>query len=58
MSLSDDELFLQEMADVSPLKQEHQSYTDPRWLNPLSVTDWIYINIGSRRPVKVYLVAC
>jgi DNA-nicking Smr family endonuclease len=39
MSLSDDELFLQEMADVSPLKQEHQSYTDPRWLNPLSVTD-------------------
>ena len=39
MSLSDDELFLQEMADVSPLKQEHQSHTDPRWLNPLSVTD-------------------
>ncbi|AZG73445.1 DNA endonuclease SmrA [Shewanella livingstonensis] len=39
MSLSDDELFLQEMADVSPLKHEHQSQTAQIWLNQSSVTD-------------------
>jgi DNA-nicking Smr family endonuclease len=39
MSLSDDELFLQEMADVTPLKYEHQPQTTQIWLNPLSLTD-------------------
>ena len=39
MSLSDDELFLQEMADVTPLKFEHQPTSPQVWLNPLSLTD-------------------
>ncbi|GGQ06621.1 DNA endonuclease SmrA [Shewanella litoralis] len=39
MSFNDDDLFLQEMADVTPLKPERQSIAAQTWLNPLSVTD-------------------
>tara|TARA_R110000851_G_scaffold90253_5_gene197085 strand:+ start:5242 stop:5844 length:603 start_codon:yes stop_codon:yes gene_type:complete len=39
MSLSDDPLFLQEMADVTPIKHQHQTQTAQTWPNPLRVTD-------------------
>jgi hypothetical protein len=39
MPLSDNEMFLQEMVDVTPVKDEQPSQTEQAWLNPLSVTD-------------------
>lgn len=39
MSFSDDDLFLREMADVTPLKADNMSLSSQTWLNPLSVTD-------------------
>lgn len=39
MAFSDNDLFLQEMADVTPLKPDNQSLSSQTWLNPLSITE-------------------